>query len=87
MDNFFTDQDMKDCRDLCDKAKHLRLTKRPDPMTHKWVVVLEVPQLELFLLVEMANGSCGVIAEQSILKKLADRVLEKWKDFFERHQL
>lgn len=32
----FEDQDLRDCRDLCDKTKHLRLTKRADPTTHKW---------------------------------------------------
>src|SRR5436309_2732979 len=28
--SFLTDQDLRDCRDLCDKGKHLTLTKRPD---------------------------------------------------------
>lgn len=34
--DLYNEQDMRDCRDLCDKAKHLKLTKRPDPDTHKW---------------------------------------------------
>ncbi len=34
----YSEQDMRvrDCRDLCDKAKHLKLTRRADPDTHKW---------------------------------------------------
>jgi hypothetical protein len=33
LDAFLQDQDLKDCRDLCDKGKHLTLTKRDDPTT------------------------------------------------------
>ena len=31
LESFLADPDIKDCRDLCDKAKHLTLTKRSDP--------------------------------------------------------
>ncbi|WP_133155396.1 hypothetical protein [Hydrogenophaga pseudoflava] len=33
LERFLAQQDLKDCRDLCDKGKHLKLTKkgRPDP--------------------------------------------------------
>ena len=33
LEKFITHQDLKDCQDLCDKGKHLKLTKknRPDP--------------------------------------------------------
>lgn len=87
MDSFFTDQDMKDCRDLCDKAKHLKLTKRPDPHTNKWsgcfggapVGALPVGgdgEWELW-----SNGRAVNI------QHLSERVLIKWKDFFETHEL
>ena len=33
LDTFLQDQDIKDCRDLCDKGKHLTLTKRSNPTT------------------------------------------------------
>src|SRR5437879_11270276 len=33
LDSFLADAELKACRDLCDKGKHLRLTKRADPTT------------------------------------------------------
>lgn len=33
LNRFLEDTDLKDCRDLCDKGKHLTLTKRLDPTT------------------------------------------------------
>jgi len=33
LDAFLRDQVLMDPRDLCEKGKHLRLTKRPDPST------------------------------------------------------
>ncbi|MDG4561915.1 MAG: hypothetical protein P9E88_11530 [Candidatus Competibacter sp.] len=87
MDNFFTDQDMKDCRDLCDKAKHLRLTKRPDPMTHKWSGCIGGAPIGALPIGGDGEWELWSNSRAVNIEKLADRVLEKWKDFFERHQL
>src|ERR1700691_4916692 len=38
LDAFLKDQDIQDARDLCDKGKHLRLTKRPNPSTTRQVL-------------------------------------------------
>ena len=35
-DTFASDQDIRDCMDLCDKAKHHTLSTRPNPTTWTW---------------------------------------------------
>lgn len=87
IDAFLQDQDMKDCRDLCDKGKHLTLTKRTDPSTGIWsgciggAPIGELPiggedQWVLF------SGDREIDVEW-----LADRVLAKWEAFFSTHGL
>ena len=84
---FFQDQDMADCRDLCDKAKHLRLTKRPDPTTHRWSGAVGDAPVGA---VPVGGGgrwelwSDGRVVD---IERLASRVVEKWEAFFEEHGL
>ena len=87
LDTFLQDQDIKDCRDLCDKGKHLTLTKRADPTTHVWsgcvggapVGVLPVNGGDKWVLF---TGDREVDVEW-----LAERVLKKWESFFSTHGL
>lgn len=87
MDSFFTDQDMKDCRDLCDKAKHLRLTRRPDPQTHKWSGCLGGAPLGVLPL--GGDGEWELWSDGRVvnIQQLAERVLIKWREFFATHNL
>jgi len=86
VDAFLRDQDVKDSRDLCDKGKHLRLTKpgRIDPATavrrrgalnSAPLNTLPLNSMEVKWLVYSGNREIDV-------QTLADRVLEKWDDFF-----
>jgi hypothetical protein len=55
LEAFLADPDLKDCRDLCDKGKHLRLTQREDPTTVIWRV-LEALRLAHFRSAAVASG-------------------------------
>lgn len=84
---FFQDLDMKDCRDLCDKAKHLRLTKRPDPVTHQWSGAIggaPIGALPIGANGEWELWSGGRTVE---IAPLAAVVLRKWEQFFQQHGL
>lgn len=84
---FCSSQDMLDCRDLCDKAKHLRLTKRADPVTHKWSGA--VGGAPLGVLPMAGNGRWELWSDDRHvdIQRLADRVLNSWNSFFEQHGL
>ncbi len=87
LEAFLDDQDLKDCRDLCDKGKHVRLTKRPDPTTR----------------VMRSHVGTGMVGELMVgagdtwylesgsrtidIEPLTDRVLQKWEQFFAKHAL
>ncbi|MDO9032245.1 MAG: hypothetical protein Q7V09_17610 [Hydrogenophaga sp.] len=87
VDLLFQDQDLKDCRDLCDKAKHLRLTKRADPMTHKWSG--EIGGAPIGVLPIGADGEWELWSGDRTVQiaPLATRVLAKWEQFFENNGL
>ena len=78
---FLNDTDLKDCRDLCDKGKHLRLTKRNDPTTVIWDGTLGgAPLNEL----PLGGGDKWVLfsGDRHIdVEWLAQRVIEKWRGF------
>ena len=78
---------MKDCRDLCDKAKHLRLSKRPDPTTHQWTG--EVGGAPIGALPIGADGEWELWSGDRTVEiaPLALRVLQKWGEFFDQHGL
>jgi len=87
MDSFFTDQDMKDCGDLCNKAKHLKLTKRPDPQTHKWSGCLGGAPIGVLPI--GGDGEWELWSNDRLvnIELLAERVLIKWREFFDIHGL
>lgn len=85
LESFLQDQDLKDCRDICNKGKHFSLTSRADPAA---------------LILDSALGSTPLNAlplggnEEWVLissgreidvEWLASRVLRKWKDFFQTY--
>ena len=87
MDAFLSDQDLKDCRDLCDKGKHVRLTHRPDPSTR-----IMSSHVGAGMLGEMMVGAGDTwyleTAGRAVdIDHLADRVLKKWEHFFSLHAL
>lgn len=88
IDTFLQDQDIKDCRDLCDTGKHLNLTQRVDPITY----------------VSSGSYGCGTYGTRVYggggtkwllltnvgevdVGELAVRVLRKWEEFFTTHGL
>ena len=87
MDSFFSDQDMKDCRDLCDKAKHLKLTKRPDPQTHKWSGCIGGAPIGVLPIGGDGEWELWSNDRAVNIQQLAERVLNKWRDFFATHCL
>jgi hypothetical protein len=84
---FFQDRDMKDCRDLCDKAKHLRLTKRADPMTHSWSGTIGGAPIGVLPIGGSGEWELWSDGRAVALAPLADRVLQKWEKFFEEQGL
>jgi hypothetical protein len=84
---FFSDQDMKDCRDLCDKAKHLRLTKRPDPVTHQWSGAIGGAPIGVLPIGGGGRWELWSNDREVDIEWLASRVLQKWEEFFAAHGL
>ena len=84
---FCSSQDMLDCRDLCDKAKHLRLTKRTDPVTHRWSGALGGAPLNMLPLGGDGRWELWSDDRHVDIQQLADRVLGLWDSFFDQHGL
>ena len=87
VDHLFQDQDLKDCRDLCDKAKHMRLTKRPDPMTHKWSGAIGGAPIGVLPIGGDGEWELWSGDRTVEISPLATRVLTKWERFFEENGL
>ncbi len=84
---FLEDPDLKDCRDLCDKGKHLRLSKRADPKTAIWRGSLGGAPLNAL---SINGGDRWVLLSgdrQIDVEWLAERVIAKWRGFLEAHGL
>ena len=85
LDAFLQDQDMQDARDMCNKGKHLRLTRggRGDTSTAIWSGTLNSAPLNTLPLNStkerwvVFNG-----ARTFDVEALADRVMAKWDAFF-----
>ena len=87
LDIFLQDQDIKDCHDLCNKGKHLTLTKRPDPRAHIWSGCIGGAPINVL---PIGGGDKWVLftgAREVDVELLAQRVLTKWEAFFEVHGL
>ena len=87
LNDFLRDQDIEDCRDLCNKGKHLRLTNRPDPRAHIWSGCIGGAPINVL---PIGGGDKWVLftgAREVDVELLAQRVLAKWEAFFEDHEL
>ena len=86
LDKFFEDQDMQDCRDLCNKGKHLVLSSC-NPVTHIWTGCLNGAPMGTL---PLGGGRKWVLftrGREVEVASLAKRVLDKWDGFFENHKL
>lgn len=87
IEQFFTDFDMMDCRSLCNKGKHLTLTRSTDPRTVVWSnLVGGAP----FGVIPPGGDSRWMLftgGREVDVKRLAERVLAKWGKFFEENGL
>jgi hypothetical protein len=86
IDAFVDSQDIKDARDLCDKGKHLHLTRRkyPDPSATRRV---RGPLNTVPLNTMVLNGGKEIWMLESGARTvevaaLADRVIRQWDAFF-----
>lgn len=89
LESFLKDPDIQACRDLCDKGKHLVLTKRPDPRADYTefsgcfggapigVLPLGAGSVEYWT---FSSDSRSVD-----VKSLADAILVKWTEFLRNH--
>ena len=87
LDSFLQDLDIKACHDLCDKGKHLKLTKRPDPVTH---MANGCFSGAAFGEVAFGEGERWTLLynDRAVdIHSLPARVISKWQQFFERHGL
>lgn len=87
LDVFLTDTDIKDCRDLCDKGKHLQLTKRTDPKTHVYSGSIGGAPLNT---IGINAGDKWVLLTDSReveIEWLAQRVIDKWRNFLNQNGL
>ncbi len=85
LDAFLSDPDLQACHDLCDKGKHLRLTKRPDPMT-----AISNGGFSGAAFGELAFGEGEewkiFYADRAVeIRALTSRVIGKWRNFLEEY--
>ena len=84
LDAFLKDPDLAATRDLCDKGKHLRLTRRPDPSAIRSVIgPLNTAPLNTIPLNHYAEVWALHSDNRTLdVAVLANRVIEKWETFF-----
>lgn len=87
VDKFCALPDMRDCRDMCDKAKHLRLTQRPDPVTHRWSGAMGGAPMNTQAMNSNGRWELWSNDRHVDVHHLADRVLDLWNQFFHEHGL
>ena len=84
---FLKDQDLKDCHNLCDKGKHLVLSKRPDPTTQIQRGCINGAPINT-LAVNAGNKWILCIENRRVdVELLANRTLDKWDAFFSKNNL
>jgi hypothetical protein len=84
-DAFLQDQDIQDCRDLCNKGRHVRLTRggRSDPSTGIWRGTLNSAPLNTLPLNSTEEKWVVYIGIRVLdVQALAGRVIAKWNAFF-----
>ncbi len=88
LDTFLKDQDMQDCRDLCNKGKHLVLKRqRVNPGTRIWTGCLNGAPMNTLPLGGGRKWVLFTSGREVEVKSLAKRVLDKWDVFFTDHGL
>lgn len=91
LQTFLSDDDLKFSRDLCDKAKHLRLDRRPysDPSTGVWSGLVGGAPLGSVMI---NSGEVYVLfvddhSRAVDVQWLASRVIDKWEHFLSQYGL
>lgn len=87
LETFLQDPDIKACRDLCDKGKHLSLTKRQDPVTHMASGCYGGAAYGELAYGEGERWSLLYNDHAVDIHSLPDRVITKWKQFLDHHGL
>ncbi len=87
LDSFLHDPDIKACHDLCDKGKHLKLTTRPDPLTNMANGCFSGAAFGEVAFGEGERWSLLYNDRAVDIHSLPERVINKWKHFFEQHGL
>lgn len=87
LDDLYTESVMKDCRDICDKAKHFTLTKRPDLLTNKWNGALGEAPLNVMPLAGEGEWQLWRGDRVISIGSLAVQALARWSQFFEDNGL
>ena len=85
---FLKDQDLEDCKDLCNKGKHLALSRgRPDPRTQIMRGFINGAPLNTMSINAGKKWIMHLDNRIVDIELLANRVLVKWDDFFLKHNL
>jgi hypothetical protein len=87
LEEFMSNQDLRDCRDLCDQGKHLILTRRENPATSIWSGCIGGAPIGAL---PIGGGDKWVLLSEGRevdVQDLAQRVLDKWNNFFDIHHL
>jgi hypothetical protein len=90
LDTFLQDQDIQDARDICNKGKHLRLTRggRSDPSTAVWRATLNGAPLNTLPLNSTKERWVVSSGGRTFdVEALAARVIAKWDAFFAENRL
>jgi hypothetical protein len=97
LDTILEDQDIKDCKYLCNKGKHLVLTQSSNPATHIWTSTLGMAPIGILpigcgqrwevYIPSDCNADTNPLYRPVEIESLARRVLEKWDTFFVNHGL
>ena len=87
LEEFMSNQDLRDCRDLCNQGKHLILTRRSNPTTTILSGCIGGAPIGVL---PIGGGDKWVLLSEGRevdVQDLAQRVLEKWNNFFDIHHL
>lgn len=86
---FLLDSDIQLTHDLCDKGKHLRLTKRSDPSTEMHFGNAIAGMMVAGEAIAGSGGKWALRTDNGVVlvDELAQRVLAKWDCFFAEYKL
>jgi hypothetical protein len=87
LDTFLSDTDLRDCHNLCNKGKHLRLTHRTDPRTRIYSGAINGAPLNTL---PINGGDKWVLITDSRevdVEWLAERVIGKWRGFLDQNNI